>query len=88
MYPHHFSNLEKFHFPNRRTRTGGLVEIPLLRLPRGTPFSHRADEDYNPDRFIFMVENESEAMYMGTVTHAGVLQRGLRGGAFIQARDL
>lgn len=51
-------------------------------------FTERTMLDDNPDRVIYWVKNEKEAIYMGTVTHAGVLQRGLRTGAFIQARDL
>lgn len=39
-------------------------------------FTERTMLDDNPDRVIYWVKNEKEAIYMGTVTHAGVLQRG------------
>lgn len=39
--------------------------------------------DDNPERVIFRTENGGEATYMGTLTHAGIIQQGLpRGSSF------
>lgn len=43
--------------------------------------------DENPERVIFRTENDGEATYMGTLTHAGIIQLGIPRGPIIQARS-
>lgn len=63
-------------FPTSGTQRGGLTEIPLLRPPKGTAFSHRAGTENHPKGVIFRTENDGEATYKGTLTHAGIIQQG------------
>lgn len=63
-------------FPTGGTQRGGLTEIPFLRSPKGTAFSHRAGTENHPKGVIFRTENDGEGTYMGTLTHAGIIQQG------------
>lgn len=42
----------------------------------------------NPERVVFLMGNDGEATYTGTLTHAGIIQQGLPRATFIQAREL
>lgn len=86
-YPHHFGNFEGIYvFPNQGEERGGLREAVLVRDPRGVPFSHRTEILRNPDRVIYRMEKNGDATYMGTLSHAGTVERNIWG-KFIQAKE-
>lgn len=58
MVPHHFGDFERFNFPNKGARIGGLQEVLLLRSPKGAVFSHRTGINENPDKVIFRIEGK------------------------------
>lgn len=58
-------------FPSEGTPKGDLLEVPILRSPRGQVFAKATISEDNPDRVVFRLDAENTVTFMGLMSHAG-----------------
>lgn len=64
------------------TQKWGLLELPILKLPRGVVYGEGINPKLNPDRVVFRIIGKS-ITFMGVMSHAGNLYQGFQSSEFV-----